>query len=281
MRTTPNGIEYGGSASKYYWDLLINANATISNALANCTTYVYGNVKEEGHRAIVSRIVNAGNWHNYLANGWLALPYEYSKVEIGDVLEWQSKNHVARVSEIADGKIYISGSFYTGEHGKSMYNGSYDTRYQFKTLEQLSRFMIENYPERFFHFWNLETENKWVNGTPTYILKQPLYSVARDERKNQLEVLTNEQYVRNQNDEVISGCESGYYNVLSSKEYRGYTWYEVEKNKFIALVKGRVNYLPKTKDDEDIINENKALKKENEELKRRLQEINKLSGGVV
>lgn len=270
-----NGLEYGGKYHQYFWDESINLGATIDLALPDCTTFVLGDVLVDRGKSPVSVLRNAGAWHNYLANGWIAIPYEESKLKLGDIVEWSAHNHVARVSEIKKGEAFVSRSYYTGIHGKAYYNGSYDTR-NFSSLRDLSDFMISNYPYRFFHFVNLDVENDSVGGKPNYILVMPLSSVNKDTSKNQIQVLTNEQYVRDENDEIISGCEKGYYNVLSTKQLRGYTWYEVEKDKFIAGVNGRVIYLPKEskKQLEQEIADLTALLKDYE---KRLNKINSLS----
>lgn len=265
-----NGLEYGGAFHTFFWDTKNNPNAIIDNGLANCTTFVYGDVLRDLNKPMVSRIANAGNWHNYLINGWLKIPYEKDKLKIGDVIEWSKKNHVARYSNTG----YVSGSFYTGIHGKAYYNGGYDTR-NFSSLKELSDFMISNYPYRFFHYIGIDTECSNVGGQPDYILVMPLQSVSRNEKVNQIQVLTNEQYVRDENRIILCCAESGYYNVLNTKE-DGYTWYEVEENKFIVGVNNRVIYLPK-ETTKDIKKENVELKILVDDYKKRLDKIKKLS----
>ena len=61
-----------------------------------------------------------------------------------------------------------------------------------------------------------------------------------------------------------------YYNVLSQSENDGYIWYEIEEGKYCANI--TTLFLPK----ED--NEVEMLRKENEELKKLINEIHKLSG---
>ena len=69
--------------------------------------------------------------------------------------------------------------------------------------------------------------------------------------------------------EYFCNVKLGYYNVLSQTEADGYIWYEIEKGKYCANI--TTIFLPK----ED--NEIEILRKENEELKLKLSEINKLS----
>ena len=262
MRTSADKLEY---PNKYYWDINRNPYASILNGLADCTCYCYGAVIEEGHRPVVSRVCNANNYHSYLINGWSAIPYDESKLEKGDIIEWASKCHVAVY--VGSGKI--AGSFYTGMHGKSYFNGKFDTR-SFKTLQEMSDWMVANYPTRFFHCWDIATESRWCGGSPEYILKHPLYSVKEDPLIDQIKVYTDDMNVRNNDNEVLKRAESGFYNVLGWKDANGYRWYEVEKGKYIAGYEGRVVYIPA---DNTVIAE---LKRENEELKKRLDEISKL-----
>lgn len=262
MRTTAKGLEY---PNKFYWDRSENPNATISNGLANCTTFVYGAIKEDGHRVPVSVIVNANNWHQFLTNGWMSMPFSEDRLEVGDIVQWVEKCHIAIVS---DKSKNISGSFYTGMHGKAYYDGSFDTR-EFSSLEEMSNWMTANYPYRFFHHCDIATENSWVGGEPENILKHPLYSVPRDTARDQIEVLTYVQNVRNNSNEILQKAEKGFFNVLSKRENNGYLWYEVEKGKYIAQVDGRVVY--HQVDDSDI----EQLKQENRELKERIVVLEK------
>ena len=236
MRTTAKGLGY---PNPFYWDLEINPNATITNGLANCTTYVFGAIKEEGHRAPVSYIMNASGWGRVLINGWMQIPFSEAEIEPGDIIQWVEHCHVA----IATSKTMIAGSYYTGDHGKAYYNNRFDTR-TFKSLEQMSDWMQERCPSRFFHHWTLAEENAKVGGDPEFILKHPLWSVKEDRSRDQIEVLSFEQNVRNDSNKILCKAEKGYYNVLDSKEMNGYLWYEVEKGKYIAQVDGRVAYRP-------------------------------------
>ena len=265
MITNINSAVYD---SKYYWDININPNATISNCLPNCTTLVYGAVLQSGHLPLVRYIKNAGCFDEVLTNGWIAKEYDKDKLEIGDVIEWKDKNHVAIVSKIEENKVIISGSYYTGEHGKSIYNGSYDPRTSFASLEQVNDFMLLNYPTRYFHCWDIDEEMKRVGGLPELMLMHPLYSVKRDTTRNQIEVLTFEQNVRDEHNNIVRKAEKGFFNILSTKNDGSYTWYEVEKNRYIAGVEGRVVYLEANNGDDM-----NALKEENKQLKEDMSKI--------
>lgn len=264
MITSVKGLEFGGKYNQFFWTGL-NPLANVKSCLPNCTTFVLGDLMVDKLPNPLTKVRNANQWHLYLTNGYTLYDFEYSNVQVGDILEWTSGNHVARVTKIQKGQIYISGSFYTGIHGKAYYNGSYDTRDGLNSMEEVSNFMLNNYPVRFFHHWSLEEENKWVGYAPRYIIRPPqsvVRPVDRDKSKNQINVLTNEQYVRNNDNAILGLAQMGWYDVLQTKENNGYTWCEVEDNKYIALVEGRVVYYPATTDYEELLKENQELKKD-------------------
>ena len=275
MRTSAKGLEY---PNKYYWDINLNPYASVLNGLADCTAFAYGAIIEDGKRPCVSRVCNANSFHNYLINGWSKIPYDESKLEVGDIVEWSAKCHVAVVS---DKQKNISGSFYTGMHGKSYYNGRFDTR-SFRDLKEMSDWMVLNYPTRFFHKWSVEEESRWCGGSPDYILKHPLYSVDRNATVDQIQVLGDDMNVRDNDNNVLKRAEKGFYNVLSWKDANGYRWYEVEKGKYIANVATRVVFLPK--EDADVVElQNRVVELEAtvENLKKALSEIKKISENIV
>ena len=265
---------YGGIYHRFFWDPSINPNATVTNGLANCTTMAYGLTLIEAIGDLesarpVSRIVGAGNWHRYLINGWSFIEFDRSKIKVGDIIEW--KDHVAKVISI-NGEILLGSSFYTGEHGKSVYDGKYDTR-PFNTLQELSDFMYQRFPFRMYHECSLDQEVKYVGSVPKYILVKPttINPVEKDPSKDQIYVLTDSQNIRDNDNNIVGIAQRGYYNVLNKKISNGYVWYEVESNRYIAGIDGRVEYCPKESDID-------ALKKENEELKEKLRQIHILSG---
>jgi len=266
MRVSAKGLEY---PNKYYWDIIRNPYASVLNGLADCTCYCYGAVIEDGHRPVVSRVCNANNYHQFLINGWWAIPYDVNRLEKGDIIEWSTKCHVA----VYTGNNEIAGSFYTGMHGKAYWNGKFDTR-SFKTLQEMSDWMVANYPTRLFHHWAIEEESRWCGGKPDYILKHPLYSVEQNPSVDQIYVSGDDMNVRNDSNEILKRAEKGYYNVLRWKDNNGYRWYEVEKGKYIAGVESRVTFIPK---QEDVYVRLQELEKENAELKERLEEINRIS----
>lgn len=178
-RTTRSGIEYGGSASSYYWTS-VNPGANYSNCLANCTTLAYGRPLEEGCRPPVSSFVNAGNWHTVVANGWQARTYSsyQSQIKPGDIIEWPG--HVAVVETVTSSNIYCSSSLYTGDHGRAYWppdSGNFDTRsaaVMGSTLQDVSNWMIANYAWRFYEYTDVGTiSNIRLGVQPTYVLVNP------------------------------------------------------------------------------------------------------------
>lgn len=275
MITSIKGLEYGGKYHKYFWDAQINPLATIDNCLANCTCFVIGDVLADNKPLPVYKITNANTWHLYLTNGWTLHDFDIKNVQVGDILEWTNGCHVARVNKIENGQIYISGSFYTGTHGKAMFEGGFDTRDGLNSLKEVSDFMVANFPTRFFHCWELENENVWVGSTPRYIIKMPknvdVEPVSRNTGVNQIEVLSNEQYIRTNDNVIVGVAQKGYYNVSNIKysTKNEYPWYEVADDRYIAGVEGRVVYL-------EADNDLKALLKENAELKADIKKIYKI-----
>lgn len=275
MITSIKGLEYGGKYHRFFWDVVNNPLATIKNCLANCTTFVIGDILVDNLPIPVTEIGNANTWHLHITNGWTLHDFEYSKVQIGDVIEWTNGCHVARVTKIVNGQIYISGSFYTGIHGKATWDDKFDTRDGLNSLKEVSDFMITNYPTRFFHHWEIENENIWVKDSPRYILRPPtsiiVEPVERDESVDQIEVLTNQQYIRTNDNVIVGVAQKGYYNVLQIKHStkNEYDWYEVADDRYIAGVEGRVVFLKAE-------NTLEALKRENAQLKADMQKIYKI-----
>lgn len=256
---------YNGKYHDYCWNYSYNPNATIENCLANCTTLAIAFSYIHQLPYPVSRIVSASRWNRVLTNGWKAVPYGSCEIKKGDIIQWVENVHVATVIDIKEGEPYLGCSWYTGIHGTAMYEGQYDTRDGLNTLQEVSDFMSQNYPYRFYHEATLYEESQRVGGLPDYVLIAPevVESVRRDYTRDQIEVFTNEQNVRNDAGEIVGVARKGYYNVFHVKQKDDYDWYEVEDNKFIAGVKGRVVFLP-AEDD---------LRKENEELKETIEQI--------
>lgn len=264
-----NDFAYGGKYNDYCWNTSYNPNATIENGLANCTTMAIAFSYILHTPYPVTKIVSAGNWHKVLTNGWTYKPYGSCQIKVGDIIQWS--DHVATVIEIKEGEALLGCSWYTGEHGKSIYDGKYDTR-PFSSRKELSDFMVKNYPYRFYHESDLYKEAQEVGGMPLYVLVAPetVKPVKRDTTRNQIEVLTDEQNIRDNKNNIVGVAQKGCYNVYNEKVSNGYIWYEVANDRYIAGVSGRVIYLPAEDDIEE-------LKAEVERLKKKLDEIQKLA----
>lgn len=254
---------YEGKYKKYCWDVKYNPNATIENGLADCTTMAIAFTYINNLPYPVSRIASANNWHNLLINGWKSKSYP-CEVKVGDIIEWDSHVHVATVIDIKEGEPILGCSWYTGEHGVSVYNGRYDTR-PFSSLKELSDFMYSNYPFRMYHECSLYEESRRVGGMPERVLSAPIYfPVGENKNVNQIETLTNEQYVRDENLKVVGVARKGFFNVIGSIK-ENYTWYEIEPNRYVALVKDRVKYIPAD-------NELEILRSKLERIKKIIEE---------
>lgn len=181
-RTTRNGLD---PSNPYYWDTTYNTGAyfytwypyqgapnavwcnTYNLALPNCTTYALGRILEAGDsRPLNSNFPNANAWHDNLANGWTAIPYNINDVEAGDILEWSS-NHVAVVELVENGTVYVSESAYTDDNG-GVSGDRTDTLWG-TTKQSVYNRGVNVYPNRFFHYG----QSWYGSGNPTYILKNP------------------------------------------------------------------------------------------------------------
>ena len=300
MEYTINELVYGGKYHDAFWNPKYNALATITNGLADCTTFVIGACVVEGNPKPVSWISGASTWDQCLTNGWTLVPYSKSKVKVGDIIQWKAKCHVAKVAKIVDGIIYVNGSFYTGEHGVSVWNGGYDTRTMFTSLEQLSDFMSQNYPDRFFHCWSIDKESQAVGSQPDNIFVMPndLVPVARNENVDQIETTDNDLRIRteaNLSGSIVGHVGLGYYNVLDIKQATEEDkqaeeglecWYEIAPQRWCANV--TTKFLPAS-GEEDIVKLIKeyaekmqkcikVLTDENTKLKEGMKQINEISG---
>lgn len=272
MKYKLDDLKYGGLMHPFFWGDL-NPNATISNGLANCTTMTFGDCMVDGWQP-VSRIVNANSWHNY-ANGSV-LPFDRNNIQKGDVLEWVSGCHVAKVESV-EGNIMLNCSWYTGEHGVAVYNGSFDSRH-FSSMQQMSDFFITNYPTRFYHYWSLDDECRGVGGEPQYIIRSLPMLEPDDENTNidQIHVLTSEQNVRTApNGDVIMTARCGFYNVYGQYNDGKYIWYNVKQNLWIAGVNGRVEFIESNADIRKLKKEIEMLTKRNSQLMEAIEKAQK------
>ena len=263
---TLDEIKYGGKYHPFFWEDM-NPYASIQNGLGNCTNMTYGDCLIDGWTPI-TKAPNANNWHLY-ANGEV-IPFDISLVKVGDVIEWVEGCHVARVDEIINGMPYLNCSWYTGIHGVAKYDGEWDKR-PFTSMQQLSDFMVNNYPTRMYHHWSLERENSGVGASPRYIIRRPNVIKADGEDKaiDQIKVLTNEQNVRtapNTNSQIVGVAQSGFYDVYGTFNDGKYTWYQIKETLYIAGVNGRVEFIESEDDIKKLKREIELLKKRNSQL---------------
>ncbi len=182
-RTDNSGLQPGGSANAYYWNISNNPYASYENCLANCTTLAYGRVIENGQDPpTYFDTYNAGNWHWYVTNDWTAEPYStyHSSIKPGDIIEWPG--HVAVVEYVdGSGTAYCSSSLYTGDHGRAYWppdSGNFDTRTPSimgsTFTEMWNWFYSNNYGWRVYEYVS-ETviTNTRLGVQPTYILVNP------------------------------------------------------------------------------------------------------------
>ena len=168
-----NHYVYGaGTWSKYYWNPSYNPAATFDLCMANCTTYAYGRVRENGLPAPVTRIRNANFWHTVVntSAGWSLLNYSQGmSLKPGDILEW-SAVHVA-VVETYGTNPSVSGSWYTGDDGTAGSDRS--TAVMGNTLASVSNWMVSHCPNRFYHYVSMTKENSDAGGGayPVYVLR--------------------------------------------------------------------------------------------------------------
>ena len=116
---------------------------------------------------------------------------------------------------------------------------------------------------------------------------QPINPVERNENVTQIETTDSTLRIRTKpslDGEIVGHVQLGYYNVLDEKENDGYTWYEIEKDRWVANI--TTNYLPSTGGDiirkiEDYFNSMKceinSLTEERNKYKEIVKEVHKLT----
>ena len=186
-RTTNAGLEYGGTAHDFYWNISYNPDARYSTCLADCTCLAYGRCLEEGCRGPVPysyewSLPGANSWHNKLINGWTAESWSTyrNSVKPGDIIEWVEGYHVAVVEAVSGSTIYCSSSLYTGDHGRAFWpvgSGNFDTRtpgVMGSTMQDVSTWMLANYSWRFYEYVTVDTlSNVRLADQPDWVLVNP------------------------------------------------------------------------------------------------------------
>ena len=111
--------------------------------------------------------------------------------------------------------------------------------------------------------------------------------IERNESVDQIQTSDETLRIRNKpslDGEIVGHVQIGYYNVLSTKEADGYTWYEISKDRWCADI--TTTFLPAeddfVKEFEQFLNSTKAkissLENENQELKNDMKDIQKITG---
>ena len=179
-RTNIEGIKYGDDSAGFYWDVSNNPNASFGLCLPNCTTYAYGRVLEAGCDAPVSPIRNAKNWHDCVTNGWEAINFSEDNLSPGDIIEWTmgAAGHVAVCESI--NPAMVSSSNYTDDSCGWPLSGHRTpgvswggSPYRISTMSDISRWLSQKTPNRFFRYGSLSNESSLAGAEPTYILKNP------------------------------------------------------------------------------------------------------------
>lgn len=291
-KTNSNGMYWGESLHKYYWEALDKIFNSYANKLeycmADCTIFCICEQFENNRPSPVIRDINANLWHTVsnTKEGWNVIDYvDGMTLRAGDIVEWEA-NHVATIEEEGINPL-ISASWWTNYDGtsKGTRNGAIGT------LEEISNFFKNNYQYRFYHSCLLSEENRMGgnNKPPRYVHR--LYEVDdtdRDIYKDQILIKTNEQNIRKSyttESDVIGIAKAGYYNVISKAVKTDFTWYKTNEG-WVAGVKGRVEYLPKTEIPETqktikeleenitkLTNSYKLVAETNEKLEKEVKEL--------
>lgn len=111
--------------------------------------------------------------------------------------------------------------------------------------------------------------------------------VERNEKVNQIQTTDETLRIRTEPSlaaEIVGHVQIGYYNVLDQKDNDGYTWYEIEKDRWCANI--TVNYLPSSDTDfirqlEKFLNDTKAkintLESENKHMREDYKQIKNIA----
>ena len=176
-------IEYGGSASHYFWDYPPNPGGyfdtslgTYDLALPNCTVYALGRVLMVGDpEPIGPGFYAAANWHNHMINGWNAVAYagQQNNIRPGDLLELTgSNNHVMVVEQVLGfNKYVVTESYYTDDNG-TVY-GNRSPAVWGSTKASVNAYGLANYPYRYWHSRTYDCSSSGSDLYPDYVLFNP------------------------------------------------------------------------------------------------------------
>jgi surface antigen len=184
---------------------------------------------------------NAKKWYKNYKEPYYPIPVDKGYIPVvGDIIVFNGNyGHVA-VIETDEGE---------GEYLVSQYNSNYSEEFSIEHWYTDGRLNGTGDPIGYLHFGKVDTQEQ-------------------DNSKNQIYVSTNLQNIRYEADinSLVVGCSDiGYYNVVKTITTENYTWYQIGFNEFIAGVKNRVLFIPKTTETD--------YKKKYSELKKKIKEI--------
>ena len=115
----------------------------------------------------------------------------------------------------------------------------------------------------------------------------PILPVERNTSVNQIQTTDEQLRIRTAPSleaEIVGHVQLGYYNVLDTKKADGYTWYEIQKDRWCADI--TTNYLPSDENDfvkqlEKFLNDTKAkinaLEDENKQMRADYAEVKNIA----
>lgn len=247
-KTVPSNMQYTNAITtwnRWWYENTLNAGATASLCLPNCTTYAIGRSSEIANKSCRdNEILNRAGFPN--ASGWFSVAKWATgqTPKVGAIACWTDNGndwggHVA-VVEATDGtneNTYLSMSGYqTASSGtRSFTNPGKDASWYFQCLDfKTTNYYYTTYDNRGGSFLGY-IYNPYV-GTATSITK----GVSRDTTKNQIKLNNNitinvrtDPSTQSQTLGTISTSDS-YYNVLSISTDDNYTWYQIGENNYVA-----------------------------------------------
>ena len=264
-RPNKNNLEFR-TQSNGGWSRCIQGEPTDSacDVLANCVGYACGRFNEiyneiTGNVGMKYQGLNC-NAENFIRRAREYYPdLKFSDVPVpGSILVWEGKGslagHVAIVEDVIDlNTIKTSESAYSGS---AFYVST-------RTNDNGRWGMNSNYSVNGFI----------INPAVKADIVEP---VERNTAVDQVKVDATKLRVRtipSLSGTILGFCSLGYFNVLSKVEADDYTWFEIEKDRWIAQVEDVVFYEHEETDLSKLKKEIKLLKEENKELKEKLEKI--------
>lgn len=257
IRTTPVAV----GTKPYNW-------SADCDSIYQCTWYAYYRALEAGmtppcywdRETRKGSYTNAKDWLANFREPWVVKGLDYIPVA-GDIVVWNGNyGHVAFIEEMINPSTALISQYKSGKKDS-----------------------FSNYQ------WKVGTS--YTGTLLGYLHYDTISPVARNTKVNQVKVNDDSLRVRtnpNLQGTIIGYAPVGYYNVISSSNADGYTWYQIEKGKYIANVSTK--YYPASEDSSsgDIINVIKrfaedmqdrvdTLNTENKELIDKLVKIHELS----